>query len=269
MSTLAIARIRALECLRDPFFWALVGAGVLLSALAPHLVMFEFDPDLRLVMIRDFILAAVLLFGLFYILFAASRTLREEIENRTALAILTRPVSRTAYLAGTYLGALSSLLVLTEILAAGLGVVLFLERAFGPPWARHGGGLRLAGGLSRTLDLAASFGGFAEIAVPCALAFLVLAVMLACALVLSLLLPRAAAMFATILVLLAGSLGPVLPAGPAAVAHLVLPDVTLLMGETYTHPAGGVLLRAAAYAVLFVCFLLTAGGCILSRKDLG
>jgi ABC-type transport system involved in multi-copper enzyme maturation permease subunit len=114
----AVALAAFREGIRQPMFWLLVCFGVLLMAVSPFIPYFTFGEDHKMVeeLGYDTIMAMALLFGVL----AASMSISEEIEGRTAVTLMSKPVSRRQFLLGKFLG----------ILLAGLAITLLLGWLF-------------------------------------------------------------------------------------------------------------------------------------------
>jgi ABC-type transport system involved in multi-copper enzyme maturation permease subunit len=120
-----IARNTLSEAMRQNAYGALLAGGALLIATSPLFAMFTFMDSTKLV--QDMGLATILLVGLFLGVFAASTVVSEEIEGRTALTVLAKPVSRESFILGKYIGILAAI-----ALAVGmLTIVLMLTYRFG------------------------------------------------------------------------------------------------------------------------------------------
>ena len=96
------------------FMFFLVGAAQVLSPLAlgegPRVV-------------RDVALSAVSLVGMFIIVMVGTSLLHKELERRSIYVLLSKPVSRSEYVVGKYLGLLAMLAVAIAIMTAGVWVV--------------------------------------------------------------------------------------------------------------------------------------------------
>lgn len=108
---LTIASNAFMELVRQPVFLLLMtlsgGFGVFL-AVVPY---FGFGEDAK--MVKDSVLAVMLLAGLVGAVLSASSSLAHEIRTGTALAVLAKPVSRAQFLLAKYLGVAGALTVLT------------------------------------------------------------------------------------------------------------------------------------------------------------
>ncbi|MGB0409227.1 MAG: ABC transporter permease [Opitutales bacterium] len=128
MSSLARIRLIAgntfLEAVRQKFFSALLVITVTLVAGSTFFQQFDFGAG-ELKFIADFGFGTLFFFGSILAIAATTQLFFNEIENRTALTILAKPVHKLEFLAGKFLGA--QLLMLTFVLAISvvLGGVLY------------------------------------------------------------------------------------------------------------------------------------------------
>ena len=72
-------------------------------------------------MMKDFGLVAVTGFGLVVAVFVAASLVRKEIEKRTVYVLFSKPVSRTAFIVGKFLGMCGTM----AVVMAGMGCFLF------------------------------------------------------------------------------------------------------------------------------------------------
>ena len=98
----ALANLTALEAVRRPISLILTTTCVVLIGVTPLLVMHTFGEDGKLV--RDGGFAFHFVFGLFVTGYAASSTLAREMRSGTALAVLSKPVSRDVFLLAKFAG---------------------------------------------------------------------------------------------------------------------------------------------------------------------
>ena len=118
--TWVITRHTFFESIAQPIYSLLMAAG------AAFLVIFMFLPFFTLgedtVMFKSVGLDVILVLVLLTTLFATSRSIHEEIEDRTMLTLMSKPVSRLQVLLGKYLG----LLLSAGLAVAALGALLCL-----------------------------------------------------------------------------------------------------------------------------------------------
>jgi ABC-type transport system involved in multi-copper enzyme maturation permease subunit len=108
----AIAAFR--EAIRQPMFWLFLGAAFLLMFVFILLPYFTFGEDLLMMTEIDYdiIMALAVIFGVF----TASISISDEIEGRTAITLMSKPLSRRQFLLGKYGGILLACLMMTLLL---------------------------------------------------------------------------------------------------------------------------------------------------------
>ncbi len=124
----AIAALR--ESLRQPMFWLIFGLASLLIAVSMVIPYFTLGEDYKLMKQVGF--DAVMLFSALFGLLAASISVNEEIEGRTAITVISKPVSRRQFFIGKYLGILLACWVMTMLLGWVLTWALHLKPRFDP-----------------------------------------------------------------------------------------------------------------------------------------
>src|SRR5262249_15376187 len=128
-SAVALAAFR--EGVRQPLFWLLFGIGFALMALSPVLPYFTFGEDFK--MVKELGYDFTMLFSLVFGVVAASSSISEEIEGRTAITLISKPVSRRQFLLGKFFGILLAALVMTLLLGWSLVWVLRFKQWWDPP----------------------------------------------------------------------------------------------------------------------------------------
>ncbi len=106
---LAIVGNTFLETIRQPLFGVILLVTALMFILNIGLAGFTLADDDKLLM--DLGLSTLLLSGLFLSVFSATGVLTREIENKTVLTVISKPVSRPLFLVGKYAGVLLALMV--------------------------------------------------------------------------------------------------------------------------------------------------------------
>lgn len=114
-SSLALARAAFLESLRLPAFGVVVIATLAGYALSPFLSMVSFRGESGST-IEDFGTSMLLVSGWVLVCLSAGTVVRREIDQRTVLLVLSKPVSRPAFLLAKFAGVLA---------AVGVAVLLF------------------------------------------------------------------------------------------------------------------------------------------------
>lgn len=122
----SLARLVLIDGLRRH---ALMGLILLTFGLeAGGLLFFEFIPKDIGRASADFILSVGWLTGLLFLLFHAVQVMAWDEERRTIHTLLARPISRTQYVLGTFLGLATLLLLLNTILGGlGYGVLILIK----------------------------------------------------------------------------------------------------------------------------------------------
>ncbi|TWU45337.1 hypothetical protein Q31b_05090 [Novipirellula aureliae] len=93
--------------------------GILLFGIIPFNTLGD---DIRL--LKDSGVTLIMVLGMLQAVWSAGTSVSEEIEGRTALTVLSKPVSRRSFVLGKYAGIMLSVLVLFVILSAVLAVVV-------------------------------------------------------------------------------------------------------------------------------------------------
>lgn len=124
----AVALSTFREGVRQPMFWLLTSAALFLIAVSPVIPYFTFGEDLKMVkeLCYVFTMLAPALFGVI----AASMSVSEEIEGRTAVTLMSKPVSRRQFLLGKFLGILSAGMLMTFILGWALVWIVVFGRNY-------------------------------------------------------------------------------------------------------------------------------------------
>ena len=102
-----------MELVRQPVFLLLMTCSAGFSVFLACVPYFGFGEDPKLV--KDSVLAIMLLAGLFGAVLSASASVAHEIRSGTALAVLAKPVGRARFLLAKYAGLLGALAVLTYV----------------------------------------------------------------------------------------------------------------------------------------------------------
>lgn len=106
---MAVARTTFIESIRQPIYAVVVFMTWLMLLLNLNLSAFSLEDDNKLLL--DLGMSTLLLAGLLLSAFCASGAISGEIEDRTVLTIVSKPVSRSAFLLGKFLGLNAALLM--------------------------------------------------------------------------------------------------------------------------------------------------------------
>lgn len=131
---LSIATASFGELLRQPFYLAMQAGGVAFITILANLSYFEFGDEARLV--KQSVLAFILVAGLFTAALGAASSVSREIRLGTALAVLSKPVGRTAFILGKFAGLAGALglQVAVQLLAALLASRFAYDVYGAPDW---------------------------------------------------------------------------------------------------------------------------------------
>ena len=111
----AISKNTFTEAIRQPIYVVLILVFSLWLIVNTFLSAYTLDDDNR--MLVDMGLCLLLLAGLFFATFTATGSLSTEIENRTVLTIISKPVSRPLFVFGKYVGVMAAIMLATYILS--------------------------------------------------------------------------------------------------------------------------------------------------------
>lgn len=114
-----IASSTVVETIRQPIFGVLLFATALLMVFNVSLAAFTLDDDDKLLL--DLGLNTLLLSGLFLAAFSAAGVVSREIENKTAITVISKPVSRPLFIIAKFAG-----VALALSLAFYLSVLVFI-----------------------------------------------------------------------------------------------------------------------------------------------
>ncbi len=122
--TIAIARNTFLEAIRQPIFFVLILTGGLAQVfnvlLSAYSLGFSDEGEVAAdnKMLLDMGLATILIICLLLASFIATSVLSREIENKTALTVIAKPVGRPLFIFGKYLGITAAIMLAAITLSA-------------------------------------------------------------------------------------------------------------------------------------------------------
>jgi ABC-type transport system involved in multi-copper enzyme maturation permease subunit len=121
IASVALAVFR--ESVRDRVFYNLVLFAVLLVGASILIGQLTAGQDVKI--IKDVGLAATSLFGLFIAIFVGINLVSKEVERRSVYPLFAKPIRRSEFIVGKYLGLLLTLLANMVVMAVALYAVLF------------------------------------------------------------------------------------------------------------------------------------------------
>jgi ABC-type transport system involved in multi-copper enzyme maturation permease subunit len=130
----AVALAAFREGIRQPMFWLLtIGAlflpmgGLLWMPLLPY---FTFGEDIK--MMKELGFDLIMLVSTAFGVIAASMSISEEIEGKTAVTVMSKPVSRRQFLLGKFIGVFLAALAMTLLLGWFFSWVLYFKEHWDP-----------------------------------------------------------------------------------------------------------------------------------------
>jgi hypothetical protein len=297
----AVALAAFREGVRQPMFWLLTMLAWVFLSISPFIPYFTFGEDYIMVkeLGYDTLMLAAVLFGTL----AASIFIAEEIEGRTAVTVMSKPISRRQFLLGKFVGITLAAMLMYGLLACYFGAVLNYkywwdksDPVSAPPWVVDL--VRGSGFTGPTYDLLIGIGRWVnhslELLPGLVLSFCQVALLIAVAVTLATRVPMVVNMSAILILYLAAHLTPVLVAigrrmqleTPGPVAQIVaftsqlfetlLPGLSFfsfapaLIGDAsvvnwaYYSYIGSVVL----YALMYTAIVLLFGLILFEDRDL-
>lgn len=118
------------EGLRQPMFWLLLGAAGMMMMISPFVPYFTFGEDVK--MVKELCYAFAMLFPAFLGVVVASISVHDEIEGRTAVTLMSKPISRRQFLLGKFAGIAGASLAMTVLLGWLLVWVILFKNYWDP-----------------------------------------------------------------------------------------------------------------------------------------
>ena len=115
---IAIAKNTFIETLRQPVYAVIIAAAMLLFLLSPSLTMYTMDDDNKF--LRELGLSTLFLSSLFVAIFSAAGAVAVEIENKTILTVLTKPIQRPIFILAKFIGVLAAVALAHYLCTIGL-----------------------------------------------------------------------------------------------------------------------------------------------------
>ena len=126
----AVALAAYREGWRQPLFWMIYAFGNIATWVAVVLPYFTFGDDFK--MFKQIGFDIIMLCGLLFGTLASSISIAEEIEGRTAITVMSKPISRRAFLIGKFIGILMACAALCLLLSVNLTAALEVQPSFDP-----------------------------------------------------------------------------------------------------------------------------------------
>ena len=197
MKSITIALATAKEAIRQPAFFVMAFFAAALLVVTIFVSYFTFGEDIK--MYKDTGLTTISFFCMLLALLTASSTVADEIEGKTAITLLSKPITRRQFIVGKFLGIELGVLTLYVVLGA-----LFAAGV----WYKYGYDLReSAGGVAES---AKRWDQVYQVLPGLAIGFFEVTVLTAISVAISTRLPMLANLVVCILVFFLGHLSPVL-----------------------------------------------------------
>ena len=117
MQLSSITRVTFVEAVRQPIFVVLLLAGTLLMVMNPFMAAYSMEPgsgDNK--MLVDLGLGTVFFVGVFLAAFTATGVIHQEMANKTALTVVSKPVARPIFVLGKFIGVSGAITLAAYIL---------------------------------------------------------------------------------------------------------------------------------------------------------
>lgn len=128
MKSITIALATAKEAIRQPAFFVMAvfaGALLIVTIFVPY---FTFGEDMK--MYKDTGLTTISFFCMLLALLTASSTVADEIEGKTAITLLSKPINRRQFIVGKFLGIELGVLALYVLLGALFATGVWYKYAY-------------------------------------------------------------------------------------------------------------------------------------------
>lgn len=112
----AVAMTTAKEALSQPLFYVILGIGAFAILLFPFIPYNTFGEDIKV--LKDEGLTLIMVLSIALALWTASVSVADEIEGRTALSVLSKPIGRRGFIVGKFLGVIGPVAILFVVLGA-------------------------------------------------------------------------------------------------------------------------------------------------------
>ncbi len=121
----AVALAAFREGIRQPMFWLLAAISLFLMLISVILPYFTFGDDYK--MMKHIGFDIILLFTTLFAVLTASTSLSDEIEGRTAITLISKPLSRRQFLLGKFGGIFLASLAFAGLAAWSLNWALYVK----------------------------------------------------------------------------------------------------------------------------------------------
>lgn len=120
-----IARATTKEAVRQPLFFLLLLISGFILLVNTFIPFFTLEADVK--MLKECGLATLLISGVLLAVWTAGTSITNEIEGKTAMTLLSKPINRRQFILGKYMGILQATLWLLIPLTLMFGLLIFFK----------------------------------------------------------------------------------------------------------------------------------------------
>ncbi len=120
-----IARATTKEAIRQPLFLLLLAVSALVLIVNTYIPFFTFEDEGK--MLNECGLATLLISGALLAVWTAGTSITSEIEGKTAMTLLSKPIDRRQFLFGKYIGIVQAVTWMFLILTALFALLIFVK----------------------------------------------------------------------------------------------------------------------------------------------
>ncbi len=120
-----IARATTKEAIRQPLFPLILVISIAVLALNTVMPFFTLEDDVK--MLKECGLATLLISGALLAVWTAGTSITSEIEGKTAMTLLSKPINRRQFIVGKYLGIVQTVIWLFVVLTIVFGSLIFIK----------------------------------------------------------------------------------------------------------------------------------------------
>ncbi|MEX2287844.1 MAG: ABC transporter permease subunit [Planctomycetaceae bacterium] len=119
-----IARATTKEAIRQPVFLLALAIALITLVVLTYLPFFSLGEDVK--MLKDCGLATLLSWSILLAVWTSSTSIADEIEGKTAMTLLSKPITRRQFVVGKFVGILqATLLLMIPLSIAFLGLIYY------------------------------------------------------------------------------------------------------------------------------------------------
>jgi ABC-type transport system involved in multi-copper enzyme maturation permease subunit len=119
-----IARATTKEAVRQPVFFLLLVVALCMLVVNTFVPFFSLGDDVKMLEMCG--LATILICGMLMAIWTSSMSIADEIEGKTAMTLLSKPINRRQFIIGKFVGIQTAVLVLVlPIVAAFWGLIVY------------------------------------------------------------------------------------------------------------------------------------------------